>query len=294
MMPTNVSVVISTWNRKTMLAAAIDSVVAQQDAPSFEIVVVNDGSDDATEAFLAELGRTVRAVTIDHTGNLATVRNKGLEIARGNYVLLLDDDDLLERDALKRLAGALDENDGCGFAFGDVRYVEEDGTVGPPFLESRYNDDRDVLWNLVAGTPLFSQATIARRSLLTDVGGLDTSRPSAEDFDLWLRVALQADGVRLRPVVTRLRRHARNMSASTAIAGCENAAASLEDLLGRQQLTAAYRAQVRRTLCRLYRQVSALYLQRRQRREASKFAALALRARPISARSWMALLRAQL
>jgi GT2 family glycosyltransferase len=289
-----ITVVIATWNRKHWLEQAIDSVLRQEDSPPFEIVIVNDGSTDGTDTFVAGLGHPAKGLTISHTGNQARVKNSGLEVARGEYVLFLDDDDLLESNALRDLGRALDGGPSLGFAFGDVRYFEAGGDIGPKYLERRYDDDRDALWNLIAGVPLFGLATLVRRKLLLTLGGFDTSKTSAEDYDLWLRVASSSKGVRLADVVARIRRHSSSLSTTMVAEGCEGAAASLSDLLRQGQLPRDYEKEARRTRWRLYRQIAALHLRATKRDDALKFAKLALGARPASLRSWVTFARARL
>ena len=86
------SVIIPTWNRRDMVARAIDSVLAQT-RPVEEIIVVDDGSSDGTGEYLVQrYGERITCVRQDNAG-VSAARNRGLAMARGRYLALLDSDD---------------------------------------------------------------------------------------------------------------------------------------------------------------------------------------------------------
>lgn len=87
-----VSVLIPTYNRADLIGVAVDSVLAQT-FQDFEIIVVDDGSTDGTREALAGYGARVQYIRIDHAGP-APARNAGFRAARGEYVCILDSDDL--------------------------------------------------------------------------------------------------------------------------------------------------------------------------------------------------------
>src|SRR5574337_278681 len=86
------SIVIPTYNRVDLLARTLDSVWRQL-FTDFEVVVVDDGSSDGTQAYLRSLGDRIRVVQQANSGPGAA-RNAGIRTARGKYVALLDSDDL--------------------------------------------------------------------------------------------------------------------------------------------------------------------------------------------------------
>jgi glycosyltransferase involved in cell wall biosynthesis len=87
-----VSAIIPTYNRASLVCAAIDSV-RQQTYENVEIIVVDDGSTDDTQARLKVYGDSVRVVVQDNTGP-AAARNLGIELSRGEIVAFLDSDDM--------------------------------------------------------------------------------------------------------------------------------------------------------------------------------------------------------
>jgi glycosyltransferase involved in cell wall biosynthesis len=195
-MPT-VSVIIPTYNRGALLVEAVESALAQRRPPD-EILVVDDGSRDDTAARMAAYGERVRYVRQANAGPSAA-RNHGFRLARGEYLALLDSDDLWTPDRLERQLEVLQ------------RHPDTDVVFGREVLFGAGQPDRD--WNLhdpevrrvlaqTAGplVPILpvlirenvvpTSTALFRRALLDRTGGIDESLRQAEDWDLWLRFAL--------------------------------------------------------------------------------------------------------
>ena len=109
-----ISVVIPTYNRRELLARTLATVFAQDFPPEeYEVVVVVDGSTDATAEFLRTLKPDPRIRVVEHPRNLgqAAARNTAIRIAQGDFVLFVDDDCLCDRSLLKEHAAAHQEAD---------------------------------------------------------------------------------------------------------------------------------------------------------------------------------------
>jgi glycosyltransferase involved in cell wall biosynthesis len=123
-----VSVIIPTFNRAQMVREAVDSVLAQTYRP-IEVVIVDDGSTDATPQVVAELAATyhdvVRCVRQDNAGPGAA-RNLGLKHARGDFIQYLDSDDLLAPRKFEVQVAALQANPGAGLAYGITQRLNLD------------------------------------------------------------------------------------------------------------------------------------------------------------------------
>ena len=87
-----VSVIIPTYNRKDNLIEAIESVFAQT-YPNYEVIVVDDGSSDGTKEKLQEIRKKLVYIHQNNSG-VSTARNKGILSSKGDYIALLDSDDL--------------------------------------------------------------------------------------------------------------------------------------------------------------------------------------------------------
>ena len=121
--PVAVSVVIPTYNRCAMLRNAVESVLAQDGAPPFELVIVDNNSRDGTaqeaRAWSEKHPGTVRHVAEPEQGN-AHARNRGVRTAAGPIIAFLDDDVVVARDWLATLAGALASRPELSFVGGRV------------------------------------------------------------------------------------------------------------------------------------------------------------------------------
>ena len=247
------SVVIPAYNAARTLPSTVRSVLAQT-RPEFEIIVVDDGSTDGT-------GEALRSVPDDRIAyvrqaNLgpAAARNAGIERARGEYVCLLDSDDLWLPNYLDTMGEALDADTGAGLAYTDAwrlndvtRRVRRHTTmriVQPP---ERPPEERDaLLLAMLERNFVFSSATIRRR-VLDDVGGFKKFTRS-EDYELWLRIA--ASGARFVNAgkVLAIYRHRPGSRVHDRAAMLRGRTEILEHVLATYDLTEEMRSVVERRL----------------------------------------------
>ena len=192
---TDVSVVIATRNRKDLLREAIASV-KMQTGVDWEIIVVNDSSEDGTRQFLLE-EQGIRAFNQEVRGERSRARNVGLANARGRYVMFLDDDDLLHPRALAVLSRALDREPTAVASAG----ARLDWFVAEKWMRRdshpRFPRTRQMYEALVFGWSAISGQCLYRTDVIRQLGGYDNDISYTEDRDLWLRVS------RLGPVVLR-------------------------------------------------------------------------------------------
>ena len=196
-MPPTVSVVIPTYNRARLLAEALDSVL-QQTCPPAEIIVIDDGSKDDTAQAMVPYGGKVRYVCQENAGP-AAARNHGMRLATGDFIALLDSDDLWVKDRLERQLKALEQHPGLDLLFG----LEAKFTAAEQF-EACEIKDRDVLAALNAAAIVVTDAfglllrenyiptssVLLRRQCLARTGYMDSTVVPTEDYDLWIRLAM--------------------------------------------------------------------------------------------------------
>lgn len=118
-----VSVIIPTYNRATLVKEAVESVL-RQTYRDVELIVVDDGSTDDTEAALRQFGDAIRYVKQPNRG-MSSARNHGIALARGRYVALLDSDDIWLEDKLELQIALLEHYHRVGFVFSDF-YILHD------------------------------------------------------------------------------------------------------------------------------------------------------------------------
>ncbi len=191
-----VSTIIPVYNRPKMLQEAVASVLGQTYRP-IEIIIVDDGSTDETPQVVDALARAhPDEIQVVHSNNSGPgiAREKGRQLARGEFIQYLDSDDLLLPGKFSLQVKGLKHNGDCGVAYGMTRYRYGDGevetspwkrsgerisTMFPSFLESRWWD---------TPTPLY-------RALVCNAAGPWTDLNLEEDWEYDCRVA--ATGVHL-------------------------------------------------------------------------------------------------
>jgi len=122
-----VSVVIPVFNGFDTLSDSIRSALGQTEPPA-EVIIVDDGSTDRTSEILAGFGDQIRCTAQTNRG-VAAARNRGAELARGDWIAFLDQDDLWRADKLKTLGGALAHNPQASFLYSDFEIIDESGQV---------------------------------------------------------------------------------------------------------------------------------------------------------------------
>ena len=114
-----VSVVLPVYNRETYVGAAIESVLGQT-LPPDELIVVDDGSTDASVAVVESFARPCIHVIRQENAGIGAARNRGIAAATGDLIAFIDSDDLWERDKLELQVGALRERDDVQLVFGHM------------------------------------------------------------------------------------------------------------------------------------------------------------------------------
>lgn len=205
-----VSVVVPTFNRAHLICDALDSAAAQS-APILEIIVVDDGSTDGTDAVIDAWRVRHPDIRLHYIrqknagGNVA--RNRGIDRAEGAYIAFLDSDDLWLPGKLAAQLAALNAHPESGAVYcGVVESVVETGEMRPV-------EDRPWPNGWIHGALLIRDGTaptsswLIRRDLLVHVGGFDEALSARQDWDLWIRVAEKTEISVVKEALTELRDH---------------------------------------------------------------------------------------
>lgn len=181
-----VSVVMGVHNGAPWVGEAIASVL-RQTAADLELIVVDDGSTDATAGILAAVGdRRVRVERRPHQG-LTDALIHGLGLARAPLVARLDADDLAGPERLARQRAFLDSHPDVGLLGAGAREVDSSGRdvalIRPP------EDDTAIRRALIRRNPFVHSSVVMRREVAERAGGYDASFAVAQDYDLWMRMS---------------------------------------------------------------------------------------------------------
>jgi glycosyltransferase involved in cell wall biosynthesis len=227
-MSVDVSVIIPTFNRATLIGETIDSILTQTRPPS-EVIVVDDGSTDDTEGVVARYGNAVRYHRIDNVGPSAA-RNVGVSLAKGSWLAFCDSDDLWRPTKLERQLALHELAPGVEYSFTDFSFVASGewsrssrfAEAPAGFWEPQRRILADKVWvydvslygRILRFHPIGVPAVMMTRRLFDRLGGYDErfSRGLSEDMEFTLRcVGAPPIGVFAEPLVG-VRKHAGNRS----------------------------------------------------------------------------------
>ena len=185
-----VSVAISTWNRAHLVGRAIRSALAQT-FEDFELLVVDDGSSDATPEVLAAVSDDrLRRVRHERNFGVSRTRNTALGLARGEWLAYLDDDNEWVPDYLERQLAFAASQPAAGVVY--CRARQRHAPTGAEVVRGELRQGR-VLCDLVTGWNPFMSSALIRRAVLLDAGGFDEQLRASEDHDLWIRLAQRTE-----------------------------------------------------------------------------------------------------
>jgi glycosyltransferase involved in cell wall biosynthesis len=189
---TSVSVVIPTFNRKDYVQEAIESVLSQT-FTDYEIIVVDDGSTDCTgEVLSVRFGPLIHYVWQENQGE-SVARNQGVKLSQGEYIALLDSDDLWEPQKLEKQVAALESSQSTILVFtSSWRIDAASHKLGDAPTDQNIHQDQLTIEALCLYNIMGSAVSTAmiRRDAFNAVEGFDPSIRYGEDWDLWLRLRL--------------------------------------------------------------------------------------------------------
>ena len=204
-----VSVVIPTYNYAHFVADAVDSALAQTHEP-VEVIVVDDGSTDDTAAVLGRFGERITTIRKPN-GGLSSARNAGIRAARGDFIAILDADDVWMPDKVQRQLALLRDHAGAGAIGCGAELVDGQGRLKsirlfPAPSGGRPERLRAVLlreqWVGGSGSGALIPAQVLER-----VGLFDEELTAAEDWDMWLRIVAEYPVFNVPEPLVRIRQH---------------------------------------------------------------------------------------
>jgi glycosyltransferase involved in cell wall biosynthesis len=213
--PPTISIIMPTYNRAGFIGETIESI-RQQDFTSWELIIVDDGSDDDTEKIVRAIGDPrIIYHQAGRIGIVGKIKNMGIELSRGDFIAFIDSDDLwapsklsLQLDALIRCADA-------GFCLTGGYNFKTKGKAVDYFYKQRTGEKYGSLFldyfrSELAG---FTQALMIRRESLNKTGTFKESK-SFSDIDFILSLAKECTGVVLYEPLVYRRLHQSNHSSS--------------------------------------------------------------------------------
>jgi glycosyltransferase involved in cell wall biosynthesis len=216
-----VSVIIPVLNMRRFLPDAVESVYAQT-AGDWEIILVDDGSDDGSADLALEYVQRdpsrikVLASSPSSAHGASAARNRGLQIARGEFIAFLDADDIWLPDKLERQKNILAENPDAAMTFARVHYFFENPAEGSGWdqafapLEERVYTPPELTMEFLRNADIYPcpTATLIRRSALMEVEGFEERfRKVRTDLALWVKLSTHFPVYADSAFVARYRQH---------------------------------------------------------------------------------------
>lgn len=208
-----VSVVMPVYNCERYLLESIDSVL-KQTYSNLELVIVDDGSTDDSAGLIKKVIRQDERIVYIYQNNQGpgAARNRGIESARGEYIAFIDADDIWFHDKIEKQIEKLTKLENT-IIFGGSRYIWENSNKTRVVNYKNFKK-REEFFKYLAYLPsnkiAFTCAVICNKKCITKVGNFDTSLNNAEDWDLWLRLAIQYPFYALPSPVFYRRKHESN------------------------------------------------------------------------------------
>lgn len=264
-----VSVIIPSYNRAGIIRETLENIF-QQTYLRTEIIVVDDGSTDNTQAVLASYGSRIRWAVQENAGP-GPARNRGIAMAKGEIIAFQDSDDAWHPTKIERQVSLLQragESAVCCICNCIVQLpgIEvrsfENANIHPPIEEGIWLNPAEVLATRFI---LFNQAVAIRRKVLERIGGFDESFHHSEDDELELRLSLEGPWTFIRkPLATRQAKVERTFGhETTPLMLSENAVRIREGILrivDRNDHLAGLRALAERELKRAQRNLRAVQI----------------------------------
>jgi glycosyltransferase involved in cell wall biosynthesis len=180
-----VSVIIPVYNRSTLIARAVNSVLAQ-DFKDYEIIVIDDGSTDETPKILSTYKDKIKIITQKNRG-VSAARNTGVSISLGKYLAFLDSDDMWLPEKLSTQINYFKSNPNTLICQTEEIWIRNGIRVNP---KKKHKKQSGMIFISSLHLCLVSpSAVMLKKELFNIFEGFDESLPACEDYDLWLRIS---------------------------------------------------------------------------------------------------------
>jgi len=200
-----VSVIIPTFNRQAMLTDALESVL-KQSCSNLEVIIVDDGSTDDTEQVVKKFeDKRIKYVKQANQG-VSAARNHGIRLSSGEYIALLDSDDVYELDCIERKLDVVGSGSDIVLVGGGCAYFNDVKENCLPVSSARDSITYEDLCIFTA-YPGGACNIFARRDAVLKCGGFDEQLPASEDRDLLIKLSIEGKIASVNGVTVKVRVH---------------------------------------------------------------------------------------
>lgn len=208
------SIVIPLFNKQRFISDTLSSVFDQHEK-DYEIIIVNDGSTDTSEAIVSQYKHPYITYIKTKNNGVAAARNLGIQKSKGTYIALLDADDLWFPFYLQEIKSLIDAYPNCQVYATAVRELYHGKSV--PVQYSISHEQQQTLSYFKASrkkTILSSSSTVFHKNVFQTIGEFDTTLHSSEDTDYWIRIGLKYQIAFSQKVAVSIQRYPESLSHS--------------------------------------------------------------------------------
>lgn len=180
-----ISIVVPTYNRSRLIKRCVENL-REQTYPDYEILVIDDGSTDGTDSVMENLtDSVVRYYRLEKNQGACAARNKGVELAKGDYIAFQDSDDLWEKDKLEKQMAYLKEKK-LDVVFCSMQQIK-DGKARFVVPEAFVPSDR--IFSKLCNTSFISTQMLLGKKECFEKEPFDPAMPRLQDYDIMLRLS---------------------------------------------------------------------------------------------------------
>jgi glycosyltransferase involved in cell wall biosynthesis len=202
-----ISVYITNHNYDKYLKQSIESVL-DQTFQDFELLIIDDGSTDNSKEIIEQYREHPKvSVIYQNNKGLNITNNIAMRASNGKYLMRLDADDFLEKEALEKMSLALESDDDLGLVFPDYYYVDAEGNRTG--IEQRHNFEKEVS---LYDQPAHGACTMIRLQFLKELGGYNESFTCQDGYDLWIKFITHHKVSNINTPLFSYRRHGQNLT----------------------------------------------------------------------------------
>jgi glycosyltransferase involved in cell wall biosynthesis len=198
------SVIIPLYNKEKYIEATLKSVLAQS-FQNFEVIIVDDGSNDNSFKAVSQIIDSKITIYKQENKGVSFARNFGIKNAHGKYIALLDADDYWHSNHLLELKKLIDSFPKAGLYCNNYQVYYTDNVYRPAKFNFNYNEDclivKDFFKASLTNCVAWTSAVGFSKETFHAVGGFHTKLKTAQDLDLWIRMALKYD-IAFNPTIT--------------------------------------------------------------------------------------------
>ena len=189
----SVSVIMPAYNAERFIREAVDSILSQS-FRDFELIIIDDGSKDGTASIIQSYSdERIRLIQKENEG-VATTLNRGIELAKGQYIWRHDADDVSKTDRLEKQVQFMNEHPDVVLCATQIAFMTERGNIAPTKRQPKeqWFGDKETKEVTIDDFSPFSPIThatiLVRTQVMKKLNGYRTAFPTSEDIDLWMRI----------------------------------------------------------------------------------------------------------